>query len=210
MANLPQLTEALHKQYFRLLPLGGYIHSGPADFRMLDIGFARVGYPYPRVKCLIARINKLQSHFGCPSSVGVELQTSIELFILELGVSFTHPFLAPYSKYAPMVTDCWIKTLWEKCDYFKVGIEVCNIGLMPLREGDRWIMPLLASAGHSPETLQRLNWVCIHQQALFISDVLTASGRTFEADCLQPRPQMSRWSRVRFPLQSPTQADFDL
>lgn len=85
MATLPQLILVLRKQYYHLLPLGGYIQSGPTDFRMLDIGFAGVGCPHPGVKCLISQINKIQSHFGCPSSVGVELKTSMELFILNLG-----------------------------------------------------------------------------------------------------------------------------
>ena len=70
-------------------------------------------------------------------------------------------------------------------------------------------MQVLADAGFSPEQLQRLNRVRIHQQVLFLSDILTASGRLIERDALDRRPGGSRWSRLSFPGQHPPEEDFD-
>lgn len=208
-ASLHSLEEALHKQYFCLLPIGGFIQLAPIELRMLDEGFSRIDCPHPGVECLVAQLNKIQMHYSCPSSMGVVLQTSMELFILGLGFTASNPFSVPYKKYGLLVTDCWIKSMWEKCEHFNIDIKIRNIDLSPPREGDKWIMPVLAAAGHSPEQLQRLNRVRVHQQVLFLSDVLTASGWLLEDHTTQSRPGMTRWSGLRFPLQSPTQDDFE-
>ena len=179
-ASLGQLEEALRRQYYQLLPIRGFIRSAPIKLRMLDGGFGGIGLPHPGIECLVAQLNKLLMHFGCKSSLGVLLQTSMELFILELGFSATDPFATSFRRYGNLVTDGWIKSIWEKCDHFKIDIKIGNVTLEPPREGDRWIMPVLAEAGHSPEQLVRLNRVRIHQQILFLSDITTASGRVVD------------------------------
>ena len=147
-------------------------------------------------------------HYGCRSALGVSLQTSLELFILELGFTATDPFSISFQRYGHLVTDSWIKTIWEKCDNYKIEVTVRNVDLQSPREGDKWIMPILAAAGHSPEQLQRLNRVRLYQQALFLSDVTTASGRLIDPSRTQRRPRAEPWSRIRFPNQSPSDQDF--
>ena len=104
---------------------------------MLNIGFGGIGCPHPGIECLIAQLNKMMLHYGCASSLGIELQTSMELFVLEFRLLFTMPFLHSFAKYESLVTHCWLKTLWEKCNRYKIDIQVCNINLHPPREGDR-------------------------------------------------------------------------
>lgn len=181
-ASLARLEEALWHPSFQLLPLGGFICSAPTELRVLNVGFGAIDCLHPGIECLVAQLNKLQMHYGCTSSLGATLQTSMELFVLKLGFSATHPFTPSYCKYASLVTDSWIKSIWEKCDHFGIEVTICNIHLQPPCKGDAWIMPTLVAAGHTPEQLESLNRVRIYQQVLFISDVLTASGRIIEGD----------------------------
>ena len=52
--------------------------------------------------------NKLLMHYGCRTALGTELQTSIGLLLIELGMSF-QPFLLSYANFGHMVTTSWLK-----------------------------------------------------------------------------------------------------
>jgi hypothetical protein len=119
-ASLAELEEVLQRAYYKILPMGGVLRSAPRELRMLDIGFGGIGCPHPGIECLIEQLNKLTMHYGCPSGVGVALQTSMEYFILELGLTSTHPFSFSYKKYERLVTHCWLKI----CD--KGGYTECE------------------------------------------------------------------------------------
>ena len=71
-------------------------------------------------------------------------------------------------------------------------------------------MFLLAAAGFNQDELLRLNRVQIHQQVLFLSCILGASGKTLDARYLKRRPPGERWSRLRFPRENPPAKDFRL
>jgi hypothetical protein len=78
-----------------------------------------------------------------------------------------------------LVTQCWLKTFWEKLDSFKFQVQVHkhNVGLTPPRgEKDGWLMQCFEDAGYSLAELCQLNKVRIHQQVIFLSDVLWADG----------------------------------
>ena len=108
------IEDCFRKQWFQLVPMGGVIRSAPVPLRQLDAGFYGVGCPHVGVECFVEQINKLLMHHGCPSSVGFGCKVSLEYMILELGVSF-QPFQLSYGKYSSRLTDCWLKSLWEKC-----------------------------------------------------------------------------------------------
>ena len=48
------------------------------------------------------------------------------------------------------------------------------------REKDQWLMQMFVTSGFSKEDLVRLNRVRLHQQALFLSGVLGASGKILD------------------------------
>jgi hypothetical protein len=81
-----ELENALQKQDYQILPLGGIIRSAPLNSRMADAGFYCPGLPHPRIEALIAMINKLLMHFGCRTALGTFLRTSYSFLLLELGV----------------------------------------------------------------------------------------------------------------------------
>ena len=198
-ASLPELETVLNRQYYHLLPLGGIIRSAPKDLRMLDIGFGGIGCPHPGVETLISQLNKLSMHYGCPSAVGVMMQASMEFFILQLGLTATEPFKYSYEKYCGLVTHCWLKTVWEKCSRYGIRVEVRNVGIAPPREGDKWLNQALIDAGYRDDEMIRLNRVRIHQQVLFLSDVLNANGRSVDLKYTEDRVGMT-WSSYSFPI----------
>ena len=97
------------------------------------------------------------------------------------------------------------KFFGDKLDRFGITVEVCNIPLMQPRKRDKWMMMELKGKGHSTEDLRRLNRVWVHQQVLFLSDVLGASGKSLDKKYLKQRGEGEQWSTFRFPKEK-TQA----
>ncbi len=61
------------------------------EVRQTDRGFYGAGLPHMGVKNMIECSNKLLVYYGCSTRVGLKLQASIEVFIVELGISI-QPF----------------------------------------------------------------------------------------------------------------------
>jgi hypothetical protein len=81
------LEECLMKTYYDILPLCGIRRSVRKELRQLDRGFYGIGLPHPGVECLVAQINKLLVHYGSSSGLGIHMQVSMEMMIIEGGVS---------------------------------------------------------------------------------------------------------------------------
>ena len=79
--------------------------------------------------------NKLLMHYGCRTALGMELQTSIGLLLVKLGMSF-QLFLLSYANFGHMVTTSWLKRVWEKLDQLKFSVTVHNLQSMFPRDGD--------------------------------------------------------------------------
>ncbi len=60
------------------------------------------------------------------------------------------------------------------------------------------------------DELARLNRVRLHQQVLFLSDILDARGTAINRKYLQRRPWSERWSTITFLLENPPVKDFKL
>jgi hypothetical protein len=71
---------------------------------------------------MIAQVSKLLTHFGCRSGVGIQLQASMELLILEMGLT-AQPLQESYEKYGPRITHSWIKSIWEKVSKYKIEFK---------------------------------------------------------------------------------------
>jgi hypothetical protein len=75
------LEECLMKKYFELLSICGIRTSVSRDIRQMDRGFYGIGFPHPGVECLVAQINKLLTHYGSSSGLGIHMQASMELLV---------------------------------------------------------------------------------------------------------------------------------
>ena len=206
-ANFNALTLALHRQYYQLLPMGGIRRSVKTEVRYLGKWFYGSGCPHLGVECLVGQLKKLLTHYGCQTVVGRLLQSSMEMFTIELGLS-NQPLTEKYSQVSHWVTHSWIKSLWEKIDIFGMEVELGNIEIMPPRVGDDWLMRRLIQMGCTRKELIRLNRVRLHQQVLFLSDVLDAGGRALDRKYLIRRTPQEKWSSLTFPRECPSNKDF--
>jgi hypothetical protein len=122
-ASLAELKKFLQRIYWQVVPQGGVQGSAPKHLRALNKGFYGIRCPHPGIECMIAQVAKLLTHYGCFLGVGIQLQVSMELLIIELGLS-AQPLQEPYEKYGKRVTHSWIKLVWEKVSKYKIKVEI--------------------------------------------------------------------------------------
>ena len=60
------------------------------------------------------------------------------------------------------------------------------------------------------EDLIRLNRVRVHQQVLFMSSVLGASGKSLDKKYMTKHKLEEKWYTLRFPKENPPKKDFQL
>jgi hypothetical protein len=63
--------------------LGGLRRSAKREIRYLDSGFYGLGFPHWGIESLIEAYKKFYVHYGTSSVLGVQLQTSVENFVIE-------------------------------------------------------------------------------------------------------------------------------
>ena len=67
------------------------------------------------------------------------MKISLDYMILNMGISL-QCLQEPYKNYEQRMTPIWLKSLWEKCDWFDVMIEFKNTPLEFSCCGDKWLM----------------------------------------------------------------------
>ena len=208
-ASFDDLDKCMMKTYYDMLPLGGVRRSIRKELRQMDRGFYGCGLPHPGIECFIAQVSKLLTNYGCNTGLGVHIQTSMELMIIEGGVS--NQILAqPYQRYSKWVSQCWLKSVWEKIDLFNLTVEVSALPLPFPRENDDWLMLVFEREGYNVDELIRLNRVRCHQHVLFYSDVFDLRGRSLDRRYRNKRPIREKWSDLIFPIEKPPGKDFRL
>ncbi len=108
MATLSELDLVLMPLYGKILPLGGIISKANWGIRQLDRGFYGAGFPHPGVEATLEQANKLLIHYGCRIALGTELQTLLELLVVDLGISF-QPIQVSYEHFGDWVTTLRLK-----------------------------------------------------------------------------------------------------
>ncbi len=192
-----------------LMPIAEVRCLANKELRQMGRGFYGIGLSHLGVECFVAQLTKLLSHYRSESGVGVHLQTSMELMMIELGNSL-QPLQADYSAYQRRITHSWLKTLWEKAHKFCMQIVTAPLKLLFPRENNTWIMDRFKTAGYSGNILLRLNRIPCHQQVLFWSDVMDAGGMVIDARYLIKRWRGEKWSKLIFLLEEPQRRDFTL
>ena len=208
-ATFHELSEGLMKIYYEIQPQGGIRRTARRGTRQLAAGFFGIGCPHPAIECLVAQLNKLIMHYGSPSCLGINMQTSAELMVIELGLSL-QPFAENYDTCHHWVTSSWLKSVWEKSFQLGIDIQLGAIPLQPPRERDVWIMAEFIRMNYDTRSLCILNRVRLHQQVIFLSDVMDASGRAMDSKYLEERPWNEKWSSLIFPKERPSASDFRL
>jgi hypothetical protein len=208
-ATYRELLECLMKIYYEIHPQGGIRCTARRGTRQLAAGFYGVGCPHPAVKCLIAQLNKLIMHFGSPSCLGLNMQISVELLVIKLGLSL-QPFAEDYDTSQHWVTPSWLKLVWEKLSKLGIDIQLAHLPLQPPRERNTWIMAEFIRMNYDTQSLCKLNRVRLYQQVIFLSEVMDASRRAIKSKYLDVRPYNDQWSSLIFPKEMPSDSNFRL
>jgi hypothetical protein len=80
-------------------------------------------------------MNKLLTHCGSNTGMGVHMQLLMELLITKAVVSL-QPLTTLFNQCKNWVTHCWLKSVWEKVDMFLVCVEILDLPLHFPRERD--------------------------------------------------------------------------
>ena len=190
-ASYEELSECLMKVYYQIHPQGGIRRSARRGIRQLGVGFYGVGCPHPTIECLIAQLNKLIMHYGNQSCLGLKMQNTVEQLVIELGMS-SQPFQEDCGSCKLWVTHSWIKSVWEKASRLRIIIDIADIPVAPPRERDSWLMQEFVRLNYSGDDLRRLNRVRVHQEVLFLSDVMDARGRAIDRRSIPHSPANGR------------------
>jgi hypothetical protein len=156
MATLSVLKSVLLPFHRKMLLLGGIVWTASKGIRQLDRGFYGAGLLHPDVEAIVKQSNKLLMHYSCQSSLGIKLQMSLGLLLVELGMSF-QPLKLSYNKFGDMVITSWLKRVWEKLDRFKFAVTVHNLCLVFPREDNDWLMAWLIAIGYKGNSLRMLD-----------------------------------------------------
>ncbi len=157
-ASFEELDQCMMRTYYNLLSVCGIRWSVNRELRQMDRGFYGCGLPHPGVECFIAQLIKLLTNYECSSGLGMHLQTSMELMLVEGGVS-TQILAQPFQRYSKWVTHSWLRSVWEKVARIDIRMEIRDLPLKLLREHDGWLMLMLENAGYSDNELTHLNRV---------------------------------------------------
>ncbi len=125
------------KTYYGLLTITGVRRSIRKELQQMDRVFYGCGFPHPGVEFFIAQISKLLANYGCNTGLGIHLQTSMELMVIECGVS-CQILAQPYQIFSKWVTHCCLKSVWEKVDLFNLTVTIKSLPLRPPQENDEW------------------------------------------------------------------------
>jgi hypothetical protein len=78
-------------------------------------------------------------HYRNQSCLGLKMQNTMELLVMELGMSL-QLFQEDYAACHHWVTQSWMKLVWEKASCMWVEIEIADLPVHPPREWDTWLM----------------------------------------------------------------------
>ena len=130
-----------------------------------------------------------------------------------MGVSGC-PFKYDFKVWGGLATKSWIKSLWERIHRFNIKIDLDYDAFPMPRERDECIMERFVREKVAGKELASINRVRKHQQALFLSDIVSANGRTIEEVYLSDwqlsyeRQLGRRRSHLDFGKEFPSNDDF--
>jgi hypothetical protein len=182
----------------------------PDPLRQLDQGSYGIGCPHPRVECLVAQLTKLLVHYGCRSGLGIQMSVTMEVLLPKLGMS-PQPLQTSYPEYGKWVTNTWLIFFWEKVYKFNITVEIAPLPIKSPQEGDKWFTQAVIGSGiTNAEELVQINRYRCHQQVLFVSDVLDASGKAIDKGYLECWKDHINWSVLSFLIKNLPKRDLKL
>jgi hypothetical protein len=95
------------------------------------------------------------------------------------------------------------KLVLEKAACLKVDVEIADLPAHPPQERDSWLMWELVRLNYNSKDLRRVNCMQVHQEALFLLDIMAARGQIIDRKYLKPRPMCEAWSTLTILIKQP-------
>lgn len=182
-ASMTNLSKGLGSADYYLLSNLGVVRSITREWRYLPASFGGMHLFDLTIETTAATLSSLLQHYNMDTALGITLKAAMEHLQLELGVPGC-PFDYDFSVWGHLATDSWVKALWERIDKFGIVVKLDYHTIPTPREHDIPIMQLMVDKGLRGTDLKRVNRARIAQEALFLSDITTATGRHLEAHLL--------------------------
>ena len=180
LAKLEELKNGLGTRDHKILSMLGMCRSINTQWRNLPHCYGGMELCSLPIKTTAASINSFLQHYGTKTNLGLYLTALIENLQHELGVSRCQ-FEYGYDTRNGLATDSWVKLLWEQIWNYNIQLEVDYKPLTMPREYDKCIMERFVNERVRGHELVAINRVRKHQQAMFVSDIAAANGKSIEA-----------------------------
>jgi len=183
---MSQALSATSKLYCTLLPWLGTNRFYPLALRHAPVKFHGLGLPHPFWEQGIAAL-KLFLEFG--NTLRPEqslLHTSLECLQLEVGIG-SPIFLADFSQWGYIATDCWVKHLWSFLHLASIQLLLATSWVPPVQwQNDAFIMDWDALLHLLAHDLAVFNHCHLVHKVLFLSDIMDGRGHSLHDSLLLP------------------------
>ncbi len=172
-----QSLQITQKLYLGLLPKLGIACSFPLSLCHAPNSLFGLGLPSILWEQGIAALWLLLKCGNGPLVAGSLFLTSVEQAQLEVG-SITPFYQLPFQQYGFLLTNCWLKSLWNFLASAGLHLQSSNgSGLHLQCKQDVCLMDSLVSlAAFTPASLQAFNQCHLYMQSLTLADLSTGDG----------------------------------
>ena len=145
-ATMEELKEGLGSSDYYLTSSLGVVRSIRKEWRYLLVAFCGMCLFGLTAETTAATLNSFLHHYNMGSAVRITLTTTLENLQPELGVT-KYPLLYDYDTWSEVATNSWIKSLWEKVDKLRIGMNLIYDPIPLLRNRDACIMEISVELG---------------------------------------------------------------
>jgi ribonuclease HI len=207
--SLEDANSCLNDIDFNLLPLLNVNRHIRTGWRRLHQSFGGIGLLHLPTEQLICRLNILQQHYGTQSIIGQKLICSLRWLQLQLGHD-DNPLLLDYDRWHKLTCRSWWVELWQTLHNSPILLSLKYTKQLPPREDDSTIMQFLLDSELSTEVIYIMNRCRNFLNALFLSDIATADGRSIAQSVLDPSGPTPLVSTLSYPREKPTKSDWSV
>ena len=148
------------------------------------------------------RISFISEHLQEETLSAELLKTSIELGKVEIGIG-RNIFQLNYEKFGCLLTECWIKDVWQFTWEQKILLEDKVTSNMQLqRQEDVFLMEEIAHSGlFSQSQLEKINRYRLYMQATTLADITNGYGTRLSTYARTGKRDTTRNTMHNFPIQ---------
>jgi hypothetical protein len=123
------------------------------------------------------------------NTLAKKMIASLEALQLEIGCT-KNPLAEDYQMKGGLATTCWMKAVWERIHFYKIGVVLSyNTTPMP-RERDYKIVNMIISHEKSLDTQLSLNRVRMKLKAMFLSCIATPNKQRISISTRRRQPDV--------------------